>query len=287
MARAQTGWVRARLEAAGVAAPEVLVTTQGDTSRAALTSFGGQGVFVAAVRQAVVDGRADLAVHSMKDMPTAPDPDTVVAAVPVREDTRDFVVSRAAGLADLPAGARVGTGSPRRAAFLRRHRPDLRIVGIRGNVDSRVAQVTEGALDAVVVAAAGLHRLGLQPDGFLLDEDVMLPAVGQGALSLEMRGHDERAQQVATLDDPGARAEVVAERALLAGLRAGCAAPVGARAHHERGRVRLVAAVLSADGQQMYTCEVSGGADRAGDIGAQAAQDLIGQGAGRLLGENR
>jgi hydroxymethylbilane synthase len=279
--------VRARLEAAGVAAPEVLVTTQGDTSRAALTSFGGQGVFVAAVRQAVVDGRADLAVHSMKDMPTAPDPDTVVAAVPVREDTRDFVVSRAAGLADLPAGARVGTGSPRRAAFLRRHRPDLRIVGIRGNVDSRVAQVTEGALDAVVVAAAGLHRLGLQPDGFLLDEDVMLPAVGQGALSLEMRGHDERAQQVATLDDPGARAEVVAERALLAGLRAGCAAPVGARAHHERGRVRLVAAVLSADGQQMYTCEVSGGADRAGDIGAQAAQDLIGQGAGRLLGENR
>ncbi len=221
MARAQTGWVRARLEAAGVAAPEVLVTTQGDTSRAALTSFGGQGVFVAAVRQAVVDGRADLAVHSMKDMPTAPDPDTVVAAVPVREDTRDFVVSRAAGLADLPAGAR------------------------------------EGALDAVVVAAAGLHRLGLQPDGFLLDEDVMLPAVGQGALSLEMRGHDERAQQVATLDDPGARAEVVAERALLAGLRAGSAAPDGARAHHERGRVR------------------------------QAAQDLIGQGAGRLLGENR
>jgi hydroxymethylbilane synthase len=288
LARAQTGWVRARLQSVtGLPATEVLVTTEGDTSRAALTSFGGQGVFVAAVRQAVVDNRADLAVHSMKDTPTAADTDTVVAAVPGREDTRDFVVGAGDSLDDLPPGATVGTGSPRRAAFLRRRRPDLRVVDIRGNVDSRVAKVTTGELDAVVVAAAGLRRLGLRPDGFLLDEDVMLPAVGQGALSLEMRRDDDRADQVGLLDDPAARAEVVAERALLAGLRAGCAAPVGARAHHERGQVRLAAAVLSPDGLEMYTCRVSGDAQRAADIGSEAAQDLIGQGAGRLLGENR
>lgn len=286
LARAQTGWVRARIEATtGMPAPEVLVTSEGDVSQAALTSFGGQGVFVTAVREAVVQGRADVAVHSMKDMPTAPDERTVIAAVPQREDPRDVLVTTARSLSDLPDSATVATGSPRRAAFLRRQRPDLQVVGIRGNVDSRVRKVADGDVDAVVVAAAGLRRLGLQPPGFVLEEDVMLPAVGQGALSLEMRRDDELRAAVATLDDAATRAEITAERALLAGLRAGCAAPVGARARHEGGTVRLAAAVLSQDGTQMYECAVSGSADSAADIGAQAAQDLIGQGAGRLLGE--
>lgn len=287
LARAQTGWVRQRVEAAiGRPAREVLVTSEGDVSRAALTSFGGQGVFVTAVREAVVDGLADIAVHSMKDMPTAADPRTLVAAVPAREDTRDYLVTGAAGLDDLPEGATVATGSPRRAAFLRRRRPDLRVVGIRGNVETRVAVVERGEADAVVLACAGLNRLGLRPPGFVLGEEIMLPAVGQGALSLEVRGDDPLADEVALLDDPAARAEVVAERALLAGLRAGCAAPVGASARHREGMLRLTAAVLSPDGEQMYETVVSGSADEAHDIGAQAARDLIGRGAGRLLGEN-
>lgn len=287
LARAQTSWVRAGIErATGMAAPEILVTSEGDVSQAALTSFGGQGVFVTAVREAVVAGRADVAVHSMKDMPTTVDERTVIAAVPHREDPRDYVVSSAASLDELPTGATVATGSPRRVAFLRRCRPDLRIVGIRGNVDSRVAKVANGEVDAVVVAAAGLRRLALSPQGFLLDEDLMLPAVGQGALSLEMRRDDLLAESVAALDDVQTRAEVSAERALLAGLRAGCAAPVGAHAVVTGGTVRLAAAVLSHDGTQMYECVVSGSADSAAQLGAQAAQDLIGQGAGRLLGEN-
>lgn len=288
LARAQTGWVRERLQdVVGVAAPEVLVTSEGDVSQAALTSFGGQGVFVTAVREAVVAGRADVAVHSMKDMPTAEDPRTSIAAVPTREDPRDFVVTAASGVDDLPHGATVATGSPRRVAFLRRRRPDLRIMGIRGNVDSRVAKVAAGEVDAVVVACAGLRRLGLRPPGFEVSEDVMLPAVGQGALSLEMRTSDPLAASVARLDDPATRAEVTCERALLAGLRAGCAAPVGARAVHTDGMLRLAAAVLSEDGTQMYECVVTGSADSAAELGAHAADELIGQGAGRLLGENR
>jgi hydroxymethylbilane synthase len=288
LARAQTGWVRARLAAeTGLDATEVLVTSEGDVSQAALTSFGGQGVFVTAVREAVVAGRADVAVHSMKDMPTTTDPRTVIAAVPTREDPSDFVVSAVQRLEDLPERARVGTGSPRRVAYLKRARPDLEVVGIRGNVDSRVAKVVSGELDAVVVASAGLHRLGLTPPGFALAPSVMLPAVGQGALSVEMRAQDPMLDAVAALDDPLARAEVVAERSLLGGLRAGCAAPVGARALAQGDELELRAAVLATDGSHVYECVISGRLHDAYDIGVNAANELIGQGAGRLLGENR
>lgn len=166
LARAQTGWVRDRLaDLLGIEVAELLVTSEGDVSDAALTSFGGQGVFVARVREAVLDGRADVAVHSMKDLPTLPHPGTAIAAVPTREDVRDFLVTTRGGLDDLPSGASVGTGSPRRVAYLRRRRPDLRVVAIRGNVDTRVARVKDGDLDAVVVATAGLIRLGLTPPG--------------------------------------------------------------------------------------------------------------------------
>ncbi len=288
LARAQTGWVRDRITASsGRSTTEVLVTSEGDVSQAALTSFGGQGVFVTAVREAVVAGVADVAVHSMKDMPTASDPRTIVAAIPAREDVRDYLVTHASSLVALSEGATVATGSPRRAAYLRRSRPDLQIVGIRGNVDSRVARVDRGDVDAVVVACAGLRRLGLTPPGFALEIDQMLPAVGQGALAVEMRGDDGQLADVATIDDPDSRAAVTAERSLLRGLRAGCAAPVGALATVTGNAMELRAAVVSADGSQMYECVMSGSVDHAYDIGVQAADELIGQGAGRLLGENR
>lgn len=288
LARAQTGWVRDRITASsGRSTTEVLITSEGDVSQAALTSFGGQGVFVTAVREAVVAGVADVAVHSMKDMPTASDPRTIVAAIPAREDVRDYLVTHASSLVALSEGATVATGSPRRAAYLRRSRPDLQIVGIRGNVDSRVARVDRGDVDAVVVACAGLRRLGLTPPGFALEIDQMLPAVGQGALAVEMRGDDGQLADVATIDDPDSRAAVTAERSLLRGLRAGCAAPVGALATVTGNAMELRAAVVSADGSQMYECVMSGSVDHAYDIGVQAADDLIGQGAGRLLGENR
>ncbi len=288
LARAQTGWVRARIsDATGLSTQEVLVTSEGDVSKAALTSFGGQGVFVTAVREAVVNGEADVAVHSMKDMPTATDPRTTIAAVPQREDPRDYLVTAAGSLDELPAGATVATGSPRRIAYLLRQRPDLHIVGIRGNVDSRIAHVTDGRVDAVVLACAGLNRLGLQPPGFPLAEQIMLPAVGQGALSVEMRAADEQVAQVALIDDPLARAAVTAERALLAGLRAGCAAPVGALARCSGDLLELRAAVLSPDGARMYECVMSGSVQQPYDIGVNAATELIGQGAAQLLGENR
>ncbi len=288
LARAQTGWVRDRItESSGRRTTEVLVTSEGDVSQAALTSFGGQGVFVTAVREAVVAGVADVAVHSMKDMPTATDPRTIVAAVPAREDVRDYLVTHASSLVALPEGATVATGSPRRAAYLRRTRPDLQIVGIRGNVDSRITKVDRGDVDAVVVACAGLRRLGLTPPGFALEIDEMLPAVGQGALAVEMRGDDRQRADVATIDDPDSRAAVTAERSLLRGLRAGCAAPVGALATVAGNAMELRAAVVTADGSQMYECVMSGSVDHAYDIGAQAADELIGQGAGRLLGEDR
>ena len=288
LARAQTGWVRDRITASsGRSTTEVLITSEGDVSQAALTSFGGQGVFVTAVREAVVAGVADVAVHSMKDMPTASDPRTIVAAIPAREDVRDYLVTHASSLVALSEGATVATGSPRRAAYLRRSRPDLQIVGIRGNVDSRVARVDRGDVDAVVVACAGLRRLGLTPPGFALEIDQMLPAVGQGALAVEMRGDDGQLADGATIDDPDSRAAVTAERSLLRGLRAGCAAPVGALATVTGNAMELRAAVVSADGSQMYECVMSGSVDHAYDIGVQAADELIGQGAGRLLGENR
>ncbi|MEZ5119740.1 MAG: hydroxymethylbilane synthase [Candidatus Nanopelagicales bacterium] len=287
LARAQTAWVRERIRrVTGGEVGEVLITTEGDTSTAALTSFGGQGVFVAAVRQALIDGKADVAVHSMKDMPTADDPRTLIAAVPVREDVRDFLVTSADSLEALPLGARVGTGSPRRVAYLLRARPDLEVIAIRGNVDSRVARVTSGELDAVVLAMAGLNRLSLRPPGFPLDFDVMLPAVGQGALGVEMLRDHPAAATVGAISHTATLAAVTAERALLAGLRAGCSAPVGALADVTGGELELRAAVLSHDGSQMYECTTTGSLLDP-EVGQRAAEDLIGQGAGRLLGENR
>lgn len=233
LASTQAGWVADRLRGQGHDVELVQVRTEGDLSTAPLTQIGGTGVFVSALRTALQDGDIDLAVHSLKDLPVIPEPGLVVAAVPEREDPRDVVITRTGtGLAGLDTAAPVGTGSPRRAAQLQLLAPQVRIVDIRGNVGTRIAKVHSGEVDAVVLAAAGLRRLGrLHEATEILDPEQMLPAPGQGALAVECRADDAGVRDVcAALDDPGARTEVTAERALLRRLEAGCTAPIGALA---------------------------------------------------------
>src|SRR5918992_4073862 len=233
LAMAQSGAVAERLRAAGHPCELVEVRTHGDRSSAPVAQLG-VGVFVSALRDALADGRVDVAVHSYKDLPTAPDPRLTLAAVPAREDPRDALVARdSMVLGELPPGARVGTGSPRRKAQLDALGLGLEVVAIRGNVDTRIAKVRSGELDAVVVAAAGLARLGRLGEATeLLDPLQMLPAPAQGALAVECRAADlELASSLtAALDDEATRAAAAAERALLAALEAGCSAPVGALA---------------------------------------------------------
>jgi len=247
LARAQVALVSAALAARGVPSSFVGVTTRGDVDGRPLSEIGGTGVFVGAVRHALRAGSIDVAVHSLKDLPTAPADDLEVVAIPEREDTRDVLIG--CRLADLGNGVRIGTGSPRREMQLLdwAHRAgiDLKVVPVRGNVDTRIGLVSRGEVDAVVLAAAGLRRLGhlagQDPDradivvrslpAEILDHSVMLPAPGQGALALEISRSlsIEQRAAVAALDHPTARAESLAERGFLAALEAGCTAPVGAR----------------------------------------------------------
>lgn len=233
LAMAQTGTVAQRLRAAGHQVELVEIRTTGDLSAAPVAQLG-VGVFVSALREALVRGEVDLAVHSYKDLPTAPDPRLTLAAVPPREDPRDALVARDGKvLGELPTGSVVGTGSPRRRAQLEALGLGLSVVPIRGNVDTRIGKVSSGELDAVVVAAAGLRRLGRIGEATeLLDPLQMLPAPAQGALAVECRAADAElaAALAAALDDAPTRAAVAAERALLAALEAGCSAPVGALA---------------------------------------------------------
>ncbi|GIG28715.1 hydroxymethylbilane synthase [Cellulomonas marina] len=272
LARTQTGHVADALVALGCPAVETVhVRTEGDVSTAPLSSLGGTGVFVTALRDALLDGRCDVAVHSFKDLPTAAAPVLRIAAVPVREDTRDVLcASGGRTLADLPAGARVGTGSPRRAAQLRAARPDLEVVDLRGNVDTRLGRVTSGDLDAVVLARAGLARLGrLEAVTQTFGPDLMVPAAAQGALAVEVRADEADPAllaALAALDHRTSRLEVLAERAVLAQLEAGCAAPVGATAWIDEGRspeggtgpvLHLRAAVVAVDGRRAVHREAS------------------------------
>lgn len=233
LAGTQAGWVAQRLRAQGQEVELVQVRTEGDLSTAPLTQIGGTGVFASALRTALHDGDIDLAVHSLKDLPVVPEPGLVLAAVPQREDPRDVVITHTgAGLSALDAGARVGTGSPRRAAQIRLLALNVRIVDIRGNVGTRIAKVATGEVDAIVLAAAGLRRLGrLHEATEILDPEQLLPAPGQGALAVECRAEDRGVREAcAPLEDSVARAEVTAERALLRRLEAGCTAPIGALA---------------------------------------------------------
>ena len=299
LARAQSQLVADELTARfGRRIELVEVTTYGDSSRAALATIGGAGVFVSALREAVLAGTADFAVHSLKDLPTAPAAELVLAAVPPREDARDALVARdGLTLGELPAGNRVGTGSPRRAAQLRALGLDLTVVDVRGNVDTRLRLVTDGAVDAVVLARAGLARLGrLDAVTEVLDPIQMLPAPGQGALAVECRlpradaAHDaELLALLAQLDDPPSRATVVAERGLLAALEAGCSAPVGAFADVVEGEdgpeLYLRAVVARVDGSADYRLSAYGALDDAEGVGRRLATAMLDEGVGDLMGE--
>ncbi|WP_131103540.1 hydroxymethylbilane synthase [Ornithinimicrobium sufpigmenti] len=234
LATSQSEWVADRLRAAGHEVELVLVRTEGDVSRASLQEIGGTGVFASALRDSLRRREVDLAVHSLKDIPTAPEPDLTIAAVPEREDPRDVLVARdGLTLAELPAGSVIGTGSPRRAAQLALARPDLQVRDIRGNVGTRINLVHDGELDAVVLARAGLARLDRLADATdTLELGIMLPAPGQAALAVECREDDlELVTLLAqTLDHAPTRAAVTAERAVLAALEAGCTAPIAALA---------------------------------------------------------
>jgi hydroxymethylbilane synthase len=288
MAVAQSGDV-ARLvtERTGRAVDLVGVTTLGDVSREHLTQIGGTGVFVSALRESLLRGEVDFAVHSLKDLPTGAAPGITLAAVPARDDPRDALIARdGAKLADLPPGARIGTGSPRRAAQLMLLRGDVRCVPIRGNADTRLAKVRDGELDAVVLAYAGLGRIG-RTDAVseIFEPDEMVPAPGQGALAVECRTEDtELAGLLSAIDEPATRAVVTAERTLLAALEAGCSAPVGAYAVLDQPADRLclhgvvlgTAGLVRERGEAYAADAVRLGRELAARMLALGAADLIG-----------
>lgn len=293
LAVAQSGHVAQRLRAAGHECELVEISSPGDRSLAPVVELG-VGVFVSSLREALVDGRIDVAVHSYKDLPTAPDPRLVVAAVPPREDPRDALVARdGLVLGELPVGSRIGTGSPRRASQLLALGPEWEVVAIRGNVDTRVGKVRSGELDAVVVAAAGLRRLGRIGDATeLLDPVQMLSAPAQGALAIECLAEDTALSDAlaSALDDPFTRAAVVAERAVLATLEAGCSAPVGALADvvsdidddgNVEDRISLRAVVGTDDGA-LIRASITGDMDVAEKLGAALAAELLDLGGSSL-----
>jgi len=295
LALAQSGRVAETLRQHGHDVSLVEVVTEGDRAAGALTQLGGTGVFVTELRRRLTDGTIDVAVHSLKDLPTADAAGLVVAAVPRREDPRDALVSRdRTPLNQLAEGATVGTGSPRRAAQLRALGLGLEVVAIRGNVDTRLRRVAEGDLDAVIVAAAGLARLGrLDEASELLDPGQMLPAPGQGALAVECRADDESLVDGVrrALDDVATRAAVTAERALLATLEAGCTAPVGALADIAAGdsgddEIYLRAAVTAVDGSRAVRLSITGPLADSERLGRQLATDLLEAGAAELIGES-
>jgi hydroxymethylbilane synthase len=292
LARTQTALV---IDALGVPVEVVPVVTAGDRSSAAVSQLGGTGVFVSALRDALVAGEIDVAVHSYKDLPTAPVPGIVIAAVPVREDPRDVLVARdGLVLGELPVGARVGTGSPRRAAQLRALGLGLEVVAIRGNVDTRLAKVSSGEFDAVVLALAGLRRLGRTDEiTEILDPIQILPAPAQGALAIECRTDDQAATEVlAAIDHADSRAVVAAERSLLAALEAGCSAPVGALgevAEDDDGTLELFlrGSVTAVDGNDAVRLSATGSYSDPEGLGRRLADDLIAEGAQLMMGSSK
>ncbi|MFH1572179.1 MAG: hydroxymethylbilane synthase [Gemmatimonadota bacterium] len=274
-----------RHAAAGLQVELEIIRTTGDVSRASLAQIGGTGVFTKEIERALVEQRIDLAVHSLKDLPTELDEGLALVASPPRQDVRDTLIMRAGRrLADLPEGAAVGTGSTRRQGQLLALRPDLRFQEIRGNVDTRLRQARDGEVDAVILAAAGLHRLGLkdQISGYL-DTDEVLPAPGQGALGLQMRADDERASLVAALNDEPTWLSVIAERAFLRTLGGGCRAPIAAWGRRISDELRLDGVVARPDGTDLRRASQVAVPERAADLGRELAEELLRAGADAIL----
>ncbi|MFE9326175.1 hydroxymethylbilane synthase [Nocardia sp. NPDC052278] len=294
LALTQAGTVRDNLIAAGHDAELVVVKTAGDLSADPVQQIG-VGVFTSALRDELAAGKIDIAVHSYKDLPTAQDPRFTIAAIPPREDPRDALVARdGLVLGELPAGAKVGTSAPRRAAQLRALGLGLDIVPLRGNLDTRLRKVSEGELDAVVVARAGLARIGrLDVVTEALEPVQMLPAPAQGALAVECRSDDsELIKALTELDDAATRASVIAERSLLAELEAGCTVPIGAIAEvveslDDDGRIvdelSLRGCAAAVDGSDVLRASVVGAPERAAELGRELARELLDLGARELL----
>jgi len=290
LATTQTGHVADLLRAQGVEVEIVHISTEGDRSTAPLATLGGQGVFVAALREALAAGEVDIAVHSLKDLPTYPDPRLTLAAVPPREDPRDCLVARdGLTLGELPQGARVGTGSLRREAQLNALGLGVEVVPIRGNVDTRIGRIAAGEVDAVLLARAGLSRLGRADEATeIIDPIQMLPAPGQGALACECRANDVATTRLLSLlDDRDTRAAVTAERSLLATLEAGCSAPVGALAEIATGddgdELWLRAVVSDRSGTPSIRLSATGLPDEAAAVGERLAAEMLAEGADTLM----
>lgn len=301
LALRQSRWVQAEIERMVEDSRVELLTirTTGDRmTQQPLPEIGGKGLFTKEVEDALLDGRADFAVHSLKDLPTDLPEGLILAAVPRREDSRDALLSRSGTrLSDLPQGALIGTSSVRRAAQLIRLRPDFRIEPLRGNLDTRLRKLREGPFDAIILAVAGLRRMGLDGEiTEILAEEVLCPAVGQGALGIEARANDQRTlQALAALEDSWARITVTAERSLLRSLGGGCQIPIAATVTRQDERIRLTAIVVRPDGSEMITAtelsaSIADGSRNqtiqiAEALGRKTAEALLAKGAARILGE--
>lgn len=292
LARWQAGWVAAQLQERGVEVELVPLTTKGDTqSRDPIGNLGSPGVFTKELQRALLEDRIDLAVHSLKDLPTEIVDGLCLTAVPERESPHDALISREGLTFDaLPSGAAIGTGSLRRRAQLLHTRGDLRMCHIRGNVDTRLEKLRGGQFDALILAEAGLKRLGLASHiTQILSDSWMLPAVGQGALGIECRTADVATREaLAVLDHPPTHLAVLAERSLLAALSGGCLAPIGAWARmNAEGDLQLDAVVLSSDGSRRIAGTASAPSDNPERLGIELAETLIAQGASELIADAR
>jgi hydroxymethylbilane synthase len=286
LARWQAEWVAQQLQHFGHQVEMVWITTQGDVTTQPLGSVGGQGLFTKEIQRALLENQIDLAVHSLKDLPTQPIEGLRLGAVPPREVVGDCLIAPpGVTLESLPPHAKIGTGSLRRAAQLRAWRSDLEILDIRGNVETRIKKHDDGLYDAIVLAEAGLHRLGyLDRVAEKLPLERVLPAVGQGALGLEIRETDQSTYTaLQELDHAESHAAVIAERSLLNHLRGGCLAPVAAWCRIENGHLRLQARVLALDGSKMVAIDKTDSPDNGAKLGIEGAEDLILQGAQSLI----
>jgi hydroxymethylbilane synthase len=283
----QANWVKDQLSRQGHRVEIHIMKTTGDRMQnVALTQSGTKGLFIKEIEEVLVEGSIDLAVHSMKDLPTDQPAGLAVVAVPEREDARDvFIAQNGAQLSALPLRARVGTSSLRRQAQLRRLRSDLELVPLRGNLDTRLRKLQRGDCDALVVAAAGVHRLGLRERiTAYFAPDEMCPAVGQGALAIEIRDQDAKVgEAVKFLDHPATHRAVRAERAVLRRLGGGCQVPIAAHAVSENGQLNLFGVVANLDGSRLLRATASAPATDPDALGACVAEDLLRQGAGEIL----
>lgn len=288
----QAEWVAAELRrrAPGLVVDLVRIQTSGDRIHdRTLAEVGGKGLFVKEIEQALLAGDVDAGVHSMKDLPALLAPGLVIAAVPTREDPRDVLIARVrGGLAELPRGIRVGTGSLRRGAFLRHRCPAVEVVALRGNVDTRLRKWRAGEVDALVLARAGLRRLGVEvAEAQDLSVDDMLPAIGQGALAIEALPSGPWCALLSALSDPDAAVATAAERGFLCGIGGDCTTPVGALAIADGATVRLTAAIASPDGRRVVRGNREGVRESAAELGGGLAADLLARGGQAILRELR